>query len=344
MANVQPVGLTRSSILFPISDLLGEVGAPVERLLGRSGLRRWVLDDPETLVPTSGIARFINESARVEGIGNLGLLAGQKARIESLGVFGRLIRRAPTLGQALETLAALHPSFSSNGRIWLSMRDDEVEVCQAFVKRFDDEWQQASHYILMLLLGVVRLAAGEAWQPTRVRLQTGEVAAVRDFAPFSRTRIDFRQGATSFVVPRAFMALPLRAPVDVPEVPEELVETWRRSAPADDFVASVTQVMETLSWEGYPGIQHTAEAVGLSIRTLQRHLAAAGFTHEALVAHLRFATAATLLEETDAKILDVALDLGYSDHAHFTRAFRRWAGCSPQEYRNRHRRAPQIAG
>jgi len=36
----------------------------------------------------------------------------------------------------------------------------------------------------------------------------------------------------------------------------------------------------------------------------------------------RFATAAALLEETDTKILDIALDLGYSDHAHFTRAFR----------------------
>ena len=71
----------------------------------------------------------------------------------------------------------------------------------------------------------------------------------------------------------------------------------------------------------------------MSVRTLQRRLAAAGVSHEVLVAQTRFATAAAVLEQTNAKILDLALDLGYSDHANFTRAFRRWAGCSPQEYR-----------
>src|SRR5438093_5743327 len=63
-------------------------------------------------------------------------------------------------------------------------------------------------------------------------------------------------------------------------------------------------------------------------------------THELLVGRARFATAAGVLEETDTKILDTALDLGYSDHAHFTRAFRRWADCSPQEYRRRRGATP----
>jgi AraC-like DNA-binding protein len=75
--------------------------------------------------------------------------------------------------------------------------------------------------------------------------------------------------------------------------------------------------------------------VGMSVRTLQRRLAGAGVSHDVLVAQTRFATAAAVLEQTSAKILDLALDLGYSDHANFTRAFRRWAGCSPREYQVR---------
>lgn len=105
-----------------------------------------------------------------------------------------------------------------------------------------------------------------------------------------------------------------------------------------EFAESVRQAIETLSCgESYPTLPETAAFLRTSLRTLQRRLAAAGVSHDVLVADARFATAAAVLEATNRKILDLALDLGYSDHANFTRAFRRWAGCSPQQYRARHR-------
>ena len=98
-----------------------------------------------------------------------------------------------------------------------------------------------------------------------------------------------------------------------------------------------------LSWQEYPDIHQTAEFLGVSVRTLQRYLAEAGTTHESLVGRARFRTAAAVLEETDTKILEIALDLGYSDHAHFMRAFRRWAGFSPQEYRRQLRQRARAS-
>jgi AraC-like DNA-binding protein len=120
------------------------------------------------------------------------------------------------------------------------------------------------------------------------------------------------------------------------EVADSAVEAWKSSSAAGDFVASIRQAIETLSCgEDYPTIRMTAEFVSLSVRTLQRRLAQAGASHHMLVAQARFATAAAVLERADAKILELALDLGYSDHANFTRAFRRWAGCAPREYRSK---------
>jgi AraC-like DNA-binding protein len=119
-----------------------------------------------------------------------------------------------------------------------------------------------------------------------------------------------------------------------PEPADDAAEGMPAAAP--DFVASIREAIETLSCgEDYPTIRATADLVGMSVRTLQRRLAQAGASHHMLLAQARFATAAAVLEQTDAKILELALDLGYSDHANFTRAFRRWAGCAPREYRSR---------
>src|SRR5690242_16912384 len=95
-------GLTRAAIIRPIVAVLEQAGAPVDRLLARVGVPAWSLSNPEMLIPTSTMARLLAEGAQKQGIENLGLLAGQRARIETLGTFGRLIRRSRTLGEALQ--------------------------------------------------------------------------------------------------------------------------------------------------------------------------------------------------------------------------------------------------
>ncbi len=82
-----------------------------------------------------------------------------------------------------------------------------------------------------------------------------------------------------------------------------------------------------------PRIDLVADIVGISARTLQRLLADAGTSFTMLLERSRLAAAADALKRTDAKVVDIALDLGYSEHAHFSRAFRRWMGLAPRDYR-----------
>lgn len=109
---------------------------------------------------------------------------------------------------------------------------------------------------------------------------------------------------------------------------------------ADDFANSILRVVETLTCDaGYPHIGLAADAIGMSIRSLQRRLAAAGFSYAHLMAQGRLAKAAHLLRTTDTKVVDIALVVGYSDQAHFSRAFRRWTGTSPRDFRRLNRPA-----
>ena len=71
----------------------------------------------------------------------------------------------------------------------------------------------------------------------------------------------------------------------------------------------------------------------VSVRSLQRRLAEEGLTFSQLVDEVRLEMAVPQLRDRGIRITDVAFGLGYSNPAHFTRAFRRWAGVAPSEYR-----------
>jgi AraC-like DNA-binding protein len=85
--------------------------------------------------------------------------------------------------------------------------------------------------------------------------------------------------------------------------------------------------------EHVPNIPEAAEIVGTSLRTLQRELSSADLTYSKLIDQVRYEKAADLLRGTDAKIIDVAYSVGYTDPSHFTRSFRRIAGVTPHEFR-----------
>jgi AraC-like DNA-binding protein len=120
--------------------------------------------------------------------------------------------------------------------------------------------------------------------------------------------------------------------VAVPERGRRALEPDTR--PGRAFAISVQRVIATLvPAEGHLRIARAADALGLSVRTLQRRLAQEGLSFEELLRADRLAKATRLLETTSATVLEIALALGYSDHAHFTRAFHRWRGIAPLAYR-----------
>ena len=83
--------------------------------------------------------------------------------------------------------------------------------------------------------------------------------------------------------------------------------------------------------------------MGTSERTLARALSSRGLTYGAVVDEVRFSVAAELLRETDARITDISLSIGFDDPAHFARMFRRIASLSPREYRGAAKRDPLPA-
>ena len=328
----KPVALMRVAGVVPFLAFLERTGAPVGRLLGRSRIPEPVLRHAEGLLPVAQVERLMEDAAHERCMDHMGLVAGAATPVESLGVLGRLIARSTTLRDAIDTLTQRAPSFHSGGRWRLAVRGERAQLCHEFDSGCRPPSRQADQFFLMLALNTVRLAAGE-WWPDAVRFQTARVSRYRELPILARATVDFdrRETGVTFAAALLDRRLPSRSCRDAGEAID--LERWNASAPANDFADSVLQVTTTLATTSYPRLDVVAGAIGTSVRTLQRRLADAGVTYEQLIARARFDAATHLLTSTDASVLDIALDLGYSDHAHFTRAFRRWTGIPPREFR-----------
>ena len=77
----------------------------------------------------------------------------------------------------------------------------------------------------------------------------------------------------------------------------------------------------------------TAAIIGASARTLQRRLAERGLSFSRVLQGVRFRNAQELLRDPRLPLTEIAKRLGYTDPANFIRAFKRWTGVGPSEFR-----------
>jgi AraC-like DNA-binding protein len=80
-------------------------------------------------------------------------------------------------------------------------------------------------------------------------------------------------------------------------------------------------------------VADAAAALGLSLRTLQRQLAAAGTSYRSLLGEVRVRRAAVYLARPGTTLAEIGFLCGFADQAHFTREFTRRAGLPPARYR-----------
>lgn len=344
-ALVTAVPMVRSSALLPFVGFAERIGMPVERQLAAASLPTSIWVDPEALIPMRFAFQFVDHLARKEGLANVGFLVGSETQFEDLGAFGRLVLHSLTLHEALEKLSRVIQLYNSAQRIWIDNFEGRARLNTVYSPRTGPGWQFGEQYTLTVLMNCIRVAAGPAWCPEEIHLE----ATLHDLLYGKREvlgGIPVKRARTSALVfDRKLLSKPLRrnqfSTIDDGEQDyRALIET----APATDLPASISQLAMMSLADGQAQIGWIASAAGLSVRTLQRRLAQFGVDYSALIERLRFDRAQVLLADSTRSLSDIAFDLGYTEASSFTRAFRRWTGATPTDFRNLHNsgRTPAV--
>ena len=103
--------------------------------------------------------------------------------------------------------------------------------------------------------------------------------------------------------------------------------------PNDDLSAAVRKVILGTRRTEWLSIDRAAALADISVRTLQRRLAEEGSVFSELIDEVRVEVAVEMLKNTEASLVEIASETGYSRVSNFIRAFRRRTGKTPAELR-----------
>jgi AraC-like DNA-binding protein len=322
---MQIIPLVRAKYVYAYSAVLDRIGAPRQRLFERAGLSERVLEDPEAIIPAYQAWGFIGSAAEEEGIDDLGLVAGDMS-IEQYGAFSSRLLQVSNLNQALEAFCQLAVHEYSRADFYVSRSEQATWFCRGPIDGDITEKKHVELLVLTMMIATVRLVAGPNWQPSLVLLQTRDSARVQDHRLLSRSTVCFGNRVTAFEIPHHLL------PKQMPLRTESTIRPNYRPL-EHEFPNAIRQVIEGMIQDEVPKIASVAGALGTSVRTLQRRLSDMDETFSGILETARMTSADRLITKGEHSLKQIAQRLGYSDQAHFTRAFRRWNGVSPAAFR-----------
>ena len=290
--------------------------------------------DPDARIPVSVALQLLEGAVQLTGDPDLGLKAARFAAQGSYDLLEYTMVSAPSVKEASDVLRryiqflnnALDYSLEIHGDLAISRFSSRVPLSRAAA-----DFQLAALY-----------SGGRRWLPappdahSEVWLTYPEPPDTREHArSFSGAKVRFAAPFDALVYERKYLDLPM------PQADPKLHALLRRQLeqvvaelpPAQELRRQVRKLILAELAGGNPSADHIAARLQMSRRTLTRRLLQQGTSFKGLLEEVRRELAERALISEEVGIAEIAERLGFAEPAAFHRAFKRWTGMTPGQYR-----------
>lgn len=320
--------------LFP---LLRENGIDPEALTAEAGLSAQVFDKPDNVVPFVALCRLTHLARERTGLCDVGLRACTNTGLTALGLLGYLVANSESVGRGLAALREFLHVHDEGATAYFAGEGDSAvlgyEVLTPGVRGAD----QVTFGALAIAANVLRGLCGASFRFHEVSFAYPAPPDVSLFRSFFAAPVRFDTERSALAFEARWLAAPVAgASAYIREILDEKIRQQVTDAP-DASGDRLRRVVRSLVAGGRFTVDDLAAAFALSRRTLARRLNEHGTSFHELLDEARFLAARNLLQSSQAPVAGIAARLGYTDATAFTRAFRRWAGISPTQWRRTHK-------
>jgi AraC-like DNA-binding protein len=310
-------------------------GVKAESLYRAVNLDSSVLSDPDNRIPFAQLVELYEKAAEFTGDKYFGLHLGQSIHPSAFDVVGYSALNSPTLGAAFQRVARYHSIWTDGALFKIETANDTSAVVYSYVDTTIQEHRQDSEMTLATVTTLCRNVATPDFTPTAVEFQHEAPPDTSEHVRLFRCRLQFSAQSNKLSFPSSFLSLPIaRADANLCALldrhAEELLEKF---PPRDSLIDHVRSAIASEFPGGDPSLEHVADQLGFTPRTLQRKLQEINTSHNELLDQMRAQLAMRYLRERHMAICEVAYLLGFSESSSFHRAFKRWTGVTPKEFR-----------
>lgn len=320
--------------LRPVALALVALGYDPAPVFRRVGLDAELLADPDARLPADSALAVFAEATRLTGIATFGLRAAAAIPPDGLEVVDVIGRSSTTVGVAIERFARYYALLDDGARIEIEVEGDSATIVHV-APRMVAPPPAAVEMLFGLLVLRTRGLAGSDVPVRAVRFIHAAPPDTSEHERFFRAPVSFGSLRHELVVDRSWLdaAIATADPV-VAGLAERLIRHVTAELPSSGDVVGRAQraIADTIA-SGPPRLDAVASRLVMSVRTLQRKLREAGPTFAEVVDDVRREMALAQLAKRELSIAEVGYVLGFSEPSAFHRAFRRWTGRTPSEYR-----------
>ena len=312
-------------------------GVPAAALYRAVGMDPEVLNDPDSRIPFAQIVALYEHAARLTGDDAFGLHVGEHADPTAFDVLGYSVINSPTFGDALDRVVRYNSIWTNGSCFTVETVNGQTRVVYLYLDEAIRERRQDAEMTFAALVVLGRRVTNVDWSPSEIRFQHERPRETSEHERIFQCPICFAAATNEVVFDSVYSSLSIvkADPSLCALLDRHARELLARYPREDSLIERIRTLMKDELKGGDASLDVVAERLGMSARTLQRKLHASGTSHQELLDEMRRDLAVRYLREPGMAVCEVAYLLGFSESSAFHRAFKRWTGTTPSEFRRR---------
>jgi AraC-like DNA-binding protein len=326
-----------------LADALRSLGHAPEPLLLEYGLDSARLAEPQARLSIPRYMRLGHAASQLAGEPALGLLMGRLSRMNQLGLAGIAASQAPTVREAARTLTRFEPLYAQNYRGQASFHEDSQGAWLRFysISPYNAYNRFVIDSVMASWLTQLGRLCGEPLCAEKVQIEFAAPDYAERYAALFGCAVEFEAPCNQLRLSQR--SLGLRNPEHCPSSWRQLLELCEQQLQqltrTRSLAERVARLLAPLLRGHEPDLAEVAGRLQLPAWTVRRKLAEEGTGYREILNATRRDLALTYIRDTELAFGEIAFLLGFASAEAFQRAFKRWSGQTPGEFRRSQRQS-----